>query len=101
MKLLVVTGFEDYTNEILQILKKAEIHIFSKSQMSGFKNNFREDNSGNWFAAGHNEYNAVMIFAFTEAEKAERVLELVQSSNDQNTSQSKIRAFLTNVEKAV
>jgi hypothetical protein len=101
MKLLVITAFEDYTKEIIQIFKQAQITVFSKSPMSGFKFTGQEDEGGNWFAATQHEYNSVMFFAFTEVEKASKAMELVQQSNDRNSSQSKIRAFLMAVEGEV
>ncbi len=101
MKLLVVLGFEAYDKDILRILKEAEIKIFSKSRMSGYKNGDEQDLSTNWFSASVNEYNAIMFFAFTEAEKSQQVMSLVQAFNEKSQAQSKIRAFVMHVEDAV
>lgn len=101
MKLLVVLGFADYDPAIMKIFKQANILIFSKSRMSGYKQDELPNWTENWFSATRDEYEAIMFFAFTNEEKVDAVTAAVAAFNSSSEATSKIRAFVMNVEQAV
>ena len=98
MKLIVVTGAIHFDKDIEKIFEAADIEVFSRSAISGHNKNEENDLSANWFAVSNEYQNSTILFSFTEKEKAERVLELVNRFNESIPSKSRVRAFIMSVE---
>ncbi len=98
MKLIVVTGAIHFDKDVEKIFENANIPVFSRAAISGHNKNEENDISGNWFAVSNGYQNSIVFFSFTEKDKAEKVLELVNTFNDSIPSKSRVRAFIMSVE---
>ena len=100
MKLFIVTCIKEYQPDVTRIFKEANIHVFSATEVTGFKNNHPPDLLEEWFAAGDEQVDAVMLFSFTADEQAAAGIELIKKYNKQNETGFPVRAFIVPVEKS-
>lgn len=101
MKLLVITGSVHFDEQIEEILKEAGLNVYSRSDISGRKENQNRNLSDNWFALANAYQDSVMFFAFTQKEKIAGALQAVEDYNETIASESRIRAFVLAVENHV
>ena len=100
MKLIIILGNRAYESQLKQILKDADVKVFSADKIEGFHFNGDKNISDNWFASDNRSENSVMLFAFSHKEKIDTVFEKIKIFND-NDLTSKVHAFRLNVEDAV
>lgn len=100
MKLLIVTSLKDFQVTVSLIFHKANISIFSTSEIAGFKPGIPTKAVDNWFSNGADSFDSIMLFSFTEAEKAEIAINMINDFNRVNPSEYPIRAFSLQVESA-
>ncbi len=100
MKLLIVTCLKEYQNDVIQIFKEANIHIFSVSDVIGFKDHPSPNPIEEWFATGDEKYDSIMLFSFTDNENAEKGIDLIIKYNEQSGTEFPVRAFIVPVEKS-
>lgn len=102
MKLLIVTTLREFKKDVADILGKAQIPIFSFSDITGVKANYSPDLSDDWFTSDiDREFRSVFFFSFTDDEKAENVLEQIAVFNTLDRVEYPVRGFILPVEKAV
>ncbi len=102
MKLLIVTTLREFKKDVADILGKAQIPIFSFSDITGVKANYLPELSDDWFTSDiDREFRSVFFFSFTDDEKAENVLEQIAVFNTLDRVEYPVRGFILPVEKAV
>jgi len=99
MKLLVVTAVQECLNDISKIFEQAKITVFSITDTTGVKASESVNLLDNWFASGKEKFDSAFIFSFTENEKAEKVLQLIQEFNTSRATDFPARGFIIPVEK--
>lgn len=100
MKLLIVTCLKEYQDNVTQIFKEANIQVFSVSDVIGFKDHPSPNPMEEWFAAGDEKFDSMMLFSFTDIINAEKGIELIKKYNDQSGTEFPVRAFIVPVEKS-
>lgn len=98
MKLLIITALKEYSDQAAALLKKAEIHVFSATDISGFKDGSSHNLLDDWFTAGEARFDSVLLFSFTTEEKATAVLKLVEEYNHSLAEDFPLRAFIVPVD---
>lgn len=101
MKLFIVACLKDNEVDVQQIFKKANINVFSSTDVKGFKQNDSVNLLENWFASEEETFDSMFVLSFTTLENTEKGLELIKAYNNKNDSQFPIRAFVVPVEKSI
>ena len=99
MKFFIVTCLKEYQEDVTKIFKEANIHVFSATDVIGFKDNPSPNLLEEWFAAGDEKFDSMMLFSFTANENAENGIELIKNYNEQSETHFPVRAFIVPVEK--
>ena len=100
MKFFIVICLKEYQDEVYRIFKQANIHVFSATDVVGFKDNQTPDLLEDWFASGDEKFDSLFIFSFTLDEYANNAMELIKKYNDESKTGFPLRAFIVPVEKA-
>ena len=100
MKLLIITSLKECQNNVAEIFRQTGIEIFSVSEIAGFKESSSTNLSYNWFGSSGDSYDSLMLFSFTEKEKAEKALELITAHNQTENSKFPVRGFILPVEQS-
>jgi hypothetical protein len=100
MKLFIVTCLTEYQDDVTKLFKEANIHVFSATDVIGFKDSQSPDFLQEWFAAGDEKFDSMMLFSFTGNENAENGIELIKKYNEQSEINFPVRAFIVPVEKS-
>lgn len=100
MKLLFVTCLKEYQSEVAAIFSKANIHVFSATKTTGFRDNQQPDIIHSWFSSGDEKFDSIFLYSFTDDDNADNAMELVKSYNASVNSGFPIRAFILPVEKS-
>ena len=101
MKFLIITAVKDYEKDVLNLFKKAEISCFSDVDINGFKNTPLENRVDNWFSASNSRVRSTLFFTFTDAEKIDGMLNIVEAFNNERERVNPIRAIVLDVLKSV
>lgn len=99
MKLLIVTSIKECQDKVGGIFKETGIEVFSASEIVGFKNGTAANLSMNWFGSNGDAFDSIMLFSFTEREKAEKVLDLIKAYNKKEETAFPIRGFILSVDQ--
>jgi hypothetical protein len=100
MKFFIVTCLKEYQYDVTKIFKEANIHVFSATDVIGFKDNQTPNLLEEWFAAGDEKFDSMMLFSFTANENAENGIELIKKYNEQSETNFPVRGFIVPVEKS-
>ena len=100
MKFFIVTSLKEYQEDVCKIFKQANIHVFSATDVIGFKDNYSPNLLSDWFASGDEKFDSLLIFSFTSNENTERALELIKEYKEACQTSFPIRAFVVPVEKS-
>jgi hypothetical protein len=100
MKFFIVTCIKENQEIVQKILSKANIMVYSSTDIVGYKNNQQPNLLEEWFAAGDEQCDSSMIFSFTSDENATQALNQVMAYNTEYPNDFPIRAFVVPVEKA-
>jgi hypothetical protein len=100
MKFFVVTCLKEYQDDVCKIFKESSIHVFSATDVIGFKDNQSPNLLEAWFASGDEKFDSLFIFSFTSDENAEHGLYLIKKYNEESKTNFPVRAFIVPVEKA-
>ncbi len=65
MKLVIVVGANHFDEDIVKILKEANVSIYSKSNITGHRENNDKNIGENWFASSNFMEESVLYFSFT------------------------------------
>ncbi len=98
MKLLIITAIKESQNNIAGIFKKTGIQVFSVSEIAGFKEGTSISLTHSWFGSGGDSVDSIMLFSFTETERAEKALGLIKEFNESEQSDFPVRGFIVAVE---
>ncbi len=98
MKMLALTCIKEDLKAVSGIMEKAEIDVFSVSEIVGHKTTFQDYLPDNWFGKNDDATEALFFFSFTDNEKAVNAIELVKTFNKENKVNYPIRAFVLPVE---
>jgi hypothetical protein len=102
MKLLIITSLKEFKKDVSNMLEKAQIPIFSFSDIIGVKASYIPELSDDWFTSDNDrEFRSVFFFSFTDNEKAENVLKQITVFNTLDRVEYPVRGFILPVEKAV
>lgn len=101
MKLIIILSNHAYEDDLKKILKESGVLVFSSDRIEGFHLNGNKDLRDNWFGAGKQSEDSVMLFAFSDKEKIEQVFTAVEDYNAKDEVNSKVHAFMLNVEASV
>jgi hypothetical protein len=102
MKLLIVTSLMEFKEDVSNILKKAQISVFSFSETTGVNSGYVPELSDDWFSSDSDrEFSSVFFFSFTDREKAENALEKIVEFNTSDRVEYPVRGFILPVEKSV
>ncbi len=99
MKLLVVTCLKEYQEDVAKIFHQAHVYVFSVTDIMGFKENDSVNMLDEWFAAGKERFDSILLFSFTANENADQVVDLVNNHNTKEGLQFPVRAFVMPVDK--
>lgn len=94
MKMFIITSIKEDMQAVTDIFEKATIPVFSVSDTIGHKAAHDNYLLSNWFGSNNGETAALLFFSFTEDDKAEQGLKLVQAFNEQKQSLFPVRAFI-------
>jgi len=100
MKLFITTCIKENQEIVQNILNKANIVVYSSTDIVGYKNNQQPNLLEEWFAAGDEQCDSSMFFSFTTNENATQALNKIMEYNNENPNDFPIRAFVVPVEKA-
>ncbi|HEY8690363.1 MAG TPA: hypothetical protein VIM07_14090 [Chitinophagaceae bacterium] len=99
MKLFIVTCLKEYREDVYKIFKQANIHVFSATDVIGFKDNQTLNLLEDWFASGDEKFDSMMLFSFTSDENAAHGMDLIKKYNEESETVFPVRAFIVPVEK--
>ena len=100
MKLLTVTAVKEYSKDVATIFKKAGIHVFSVTDIVGFKEGVDENMMDSWFGRSDPRFDSVFLFSFTADEKATTALQLIREYNQQHPGDFPLRGFTLTVDNS-
>lgn len=101
MKLLIVTSLKEYQKAVAEVIDHAGIEVFSVSEAIGFKDHQVSNLLDSWFSSGRELFDSIFLFTFTDNEKAERALNLINQYNEEHKTGFPVRAFIVPVDKTV
>lgn len=101
MKFFITTCLREYKDDISKIFKNASIGTYSTTDITGIKENGEPNLLQEWFAAGDEKFDSVIIFSFTADNNARHAKRLIQEYNEQNQTGFPVRAFIIPVEDAI
>jgi len=100
MKFFIVTCLKEYQDEVYRIFKQANIHVFSATDVIGFKDSQTPNLLEDWFASGDEKFDSLFIFSFALDENAGNAMELINGYNEKRKTGFPLRAFIVPVEKS-
>ncbi|GAA3584310.1 hypothetical protein [Snuella lapsa] len=101
MKLVMVTAVETFHKDVIQLFRKANIEVFSESDIDGYKNTPSVLIANSWFPStqGGNESN--LFFSFTDADKIDTLFNYITEFNSHLETNNPIRAVVVPIEKYI
>lgn len=101
MKLLIITCLDADRHAVSKLLQSVDIPVFSVSDTTGYKRNNGQPNLlDNWFGSLNTEFSSAFFFSFTNTEKANHAVEIINKRNTDQAHHLPIHAFVMDVEKA-
>lgn len=100
MKLITVTALKEFSEKVTAIFRKADIHVFSATDIVGFKDDSNHSLIDGWFGTGDVHFDSILLFSFTEDEKANKALQYIREYNQENSGGFPLRAFILPVENS-
>jgi len=101
MKLLIITSIKVFKKEIKDILKEAEVKVYSYKDVIGFRDASKLGMQENWFANQMNEGEAIFFYAFIKKENVDLVFDLVTSFNNRQETLSNIHVAVLDIERTI
>ena len=101
MELIIITAVHSFKVEIQGLLKKAEIHAYSHTDVTGTTDLSNESKGTNWFAAGAVEHQSIVFYAFVEHEYVSKVMNAIKELNASEESHSHVHAAVMEVKETV
>lgn len=101
MKLVMITVVEEYHDEVLNLLKEANIERFSESSIEGHKKQNPAMTTMGWFSGEKSGVRSNLFFSFTEDKNVEVLFPLVEKFNEELVSNNPIRVAVLPIEKFI
>lgn len=101
IKLIVLTAVKELEKDAIFLLKKAGLHTWSAIRMEGHKQHTENQLENNWFSSSHNNVDSVLLFSYTENEKIELLISLLNDFNKNADCTSPIKLAVMNVEQFI
>lgn len=98
MKLLVVTSLVECAESVAEMLTRAGVTVFSRTETTGFKESHRPNLLDNWYGSSNGKFNSMFFFAFTTEEVATNMLQLINKCNEERKERFPVRGFIMPVE---
>lgn len=99
IKLIALTVVKELEKDAVSMLKKAGILTWSTIHMEGHKEYSETLIDTNWFSSSHNNVDSVLLFSFTENEKIEGLIRLLNEFNQKADCSSPVKLAVLNVEQ--
>lgn len=97
MKLLVITAVKAFEKDIKSILKKADVHSFSYTEVTGHVGH-ADKMEDNWFASNGRGTDSLLFYVFVKEENVKTVFAEGKVFNDRQETQSRIHIAMLNIE---
>lgn len=101
LKLILLTGVEEYKNEIKRVLIKSSVKSFSYNEVTGHEPDVDVATHSNWFVGDRFETNSLLFFAFIEEQHVESLFNNVKEFNDSLESVSHLHLISLHIEKSI
>jgi len=101
MKLLIITSVLEFEKEVCKLFKKAEINVYSTSDIQGHKFFSSKNIQDNWFSAQRDSYDSKLYFSFTSEEKVDAIFKSVEELNLEKSNSNPIKAIVLDIEKFI
>ena len=101
MKLLIVTVVSEYEKHVPQLFKESQIESFSGSGIEGFKTASSFLMNSSWFPSQKSGADSSMFFSFTEEDKIDVFLKLVEEFNKNVKTKNPIHAAVVPIERYI
>lgn len=101
MKLLLITSVSEYEKEVCQLFKKAEIIVYSTSDIQGHKFFAGNNLQDNWFSTQRDSFDSKLYFSFTSEDKIETIFKSIEAFNTEKTSSNPLKAIVLDIEKFI
>lgn len=92
---------KEYQQPVTKLFEQAKISVFSTIDAVGFKEDKSLSLADEWFAAGTDHFDSIVLFSFTAENNAGVALELVKDYNRSEALEFPLRAFIVPVESAI
>jgi hypothetical protein len=99
VKLIAVMSIHEYADELRRLFREHRVPVFSETDIQGYNLHADPPENSNWFADRHVPVYSHLIFAFTEAGKADELMEAIRKRSSELDPKNPIRAFQLHVEK--
>ena len=101
MKLVIVTGVEEFQKDIFKLFKKANIESFSSSDIDGYKTIPSVLRTSSWFPSEKGGNESSMFFSFTDTKHIDSLFELIETFNKNLETNNPIKAIVLPIEKFI
>ncbi len=101
IKLIALTVVKELEKDAISLLKKAGILTWSTINMEGHKQYNENHIENNWFSSSHNNVDSVLLFSFTENEKIEGLIHLLNEFNQKSDCSNPIKLAAMHVEQFI
>jgi len=101
MKLLLITSVLQFEKDVSKIFEKAEILVYSTSDIQGQKFFPSKTIQNNWFSAQRDSHDSKLYFAFTTEDKIEAIFKGVEAFNAEKSKSNPIKAIVLDIEKFI
>ncbi len=101
MKFFIATCLREYKDDIAKLFKEAGIGTYSTNDITGVKQNGEPNLVQEWFAAGDEQFDSVILFSFTADKNAKNAKRLIEEYNNKNQTGFPVRAFIIPVEDSI
>jgi len=101
MKFFIATCLREYKDDVCKLFKEAGVGTYSTTDITGVKEDGQPNLLQEWFAAGDEKFDSVILFSFTADKNAGRAKQLIVDYNEQSKTGFPVRAFIIPVEDAI
>lgn len=101
MKFFIATCLREYKDDIGRLFKEAGIGTYSTTDVTGVKQNGEPNLLQEWFAAGEEQFDSVILFSFTADKNATLAKQLIEKYNEQHQTGFPVRVFIIPVEDSI
>lgn len=101
MKLLLITTVAEFKKDIYQLFKKANITVYSTTNIDGHKFSDEKDLQSSWFISSEASLKSIMYFSFCSEDKANKMLSELEAYNKTKRTNNPAKAVVLPVEKFI